>query len=143
MGIWNDLRSVAARFINRNSSDSRKPPVELPDPVRRETISRVLTGFGKFAVDSAVYDPLKGLKDQSSLEPANLHDIRRHTIMMEEMQARMEKMQEDLHIIRLDDEDSILCANDLDLCKEDPDESNENSAAAKTDPKKIFIRSRL
>ncbi|KAI7742346.1 hypothetical protein M8C21_012036 [Ambrosia artemisiifolia] len=143
MGIWNDLRSVAGWFFNRTSSGSPKPAVELPDPVCRETISRVLTGFGKFAVDSAVYDPVKGLKDQSCLEPANLNDKRRHTLMMEEMQARMEKMQEDLHIIRLDDEDSILCANDLDPCKEEPDESNEKSAATKPDAKKIFIRSRL
>ncbi|XP_076911057.1 uncharacterized protein LOC143568912 [Bidens hawaiensis] len=150
MGIWNDLRSVAGRFISWTSSDSRKPAVELPDPVRRETITRVLTGFGKFAVDSAVYDPLnggmqvyrvvkEGMKDQSSLEPSNLDYKPRHTLMMEEMQARMEKM----HIIRLDDEDSILCAKDLDPRKEEPDESNEQSADAKIDVKKIFIRSRL
>ncbi|KAK9072317.1 hypothetical protein SSX86_008750 [Deinandra increscens subsp. villosa] len=158
MGIWNDLRSVAGRFMNRSSSDSatvsRKPVVELPDSDRRETITRVLTGFGKFAVDSAVYDPIKGgmqeyrivkdgLKDQSSYEPANLNYKPRHTLMMEEMQARMEKMQEDLHIIRLDDEDSILCAKDLDPRKDDSDESNEKSAPAKTDVKKVFIRSRL
>ncbi|KAK1435676.1 hypothetical protein QVD17_01442 [Tagetes erecta] len=156
MGIWNDLKSVAGRFINRSDSTtvSPKPPVELPDPVRRETITRVLAGFGKFAVDSAVYDPIKGgmqvyrvvkegMKDQSALEPANLNYKPRHTLMMEEMQARMEKLQEDLHIIRLDDEDSILCAKDLDPRKEEPDESNENSAPAKADAKKVFIRSRL
>ncbi|KAL8226473.1 hypothetical protein R6Q57_016305 [Mikania cordata] len=158
MGIWNDLRSVAGRFMNRTSSDSntfsRKPVVELPDPDRRDTITRVLTGFGKFAVDSAVNDPLKGgmqvyrlvkegLKDQSSQETTNLNYKPRHTLMMEEMQARMEKMQEDMHTIRFDDDDSILCAKDLDPRKEELDESNETSAPAKTDVKKVFIRSRL
>ena len=49
----------------------------------------------------------EGMKDQ---EASNLNTKPRHTLMMEEMQARMEKMEEDLHIIRLDDEDSILCA---------------------------------
>lgn len=91
-----------------------------------------------------VYRVLKeGTKDQSALEPANLNYKPRHTLMMEEMQARMEKMQEDLHIIRLDDEDSILCAKDLDPRKEEPDESSEQSTLAKADAKKVFIRSRL
>lgn len=91
-----------------------------------------------------VYRVVKeGMKDQSSLEPSNLDYKPRHTLMMEEMQARMEKMQEELHIIRLDDEDSILCAKDLDPRKEEPDESNEQPADAKTDVKKIFIQSRL
>lgn len=85
----------------------------------------------------------EGLKDQSSLEPANLNTKPRHTLMMEEMQARMVKMEEDLHIIRLDDEESILCAKDLDPRKDDSDESNEKSAPEKTDVKKVFIRSRL
>ncbi|GKA89948.1 hypothetical protein Tco_0811760 [Tanacetum coccineum] len=153
MGFWNNLRSsITSRFTN---SDSRKPVTEsIPEPDHRETITRVLTGFGKFAVDSAVNDSLKGgmqvykmvkegLKDHSPLEPTNLNSKPRHTLMMEEMQARMVKMEEDLHIIRLDDEDSILCAKDLDPRKEDPSESNEKAAPEKTDVKKVFIRSRL
>ncbi|CAI9283602.1 unnamed protein product [Lactuca saligna] len=168
MGIWDDIRSVAVRLMNRStsntSSDSSttsrnrfltKPVVEsLPDPDRRETITRVLTGFGKFAVDSAVNDSLKGrmqvykivkegLKDEAPVEPANLNNKAPHTLMMEEMQARMEKMEEDLHIIRLDDEDSILCAKDLDPRKDESAEGSEKSSPAKTDVKKIFIRSRL
>ncbi|XP_071703755.1 uncharacterized protein [Rutidosis leptorrhynchoides] len=160
MGVWNDLRSIAGRIMNRNTSDSssisRKPVVEsVPDTDRRDTITRVLTGFGKFAIDSVCNDSLKGgmqvykmvkegLKDQSPLEPANLNSKPRHTLMMEEMQARMVKMEEDLDIIiRLDDEDSILCAKDLDPRKEEPAESNENSAKETTDVKKVFIRSHL
>ena len=85
----------------------------------------------------------EGLKDHSPLEPTNLNSKPRHTLMMEEMQARMVKMEEDLHIIRLDDEDSILCAKDLDPRNEDPSESNEKAAPEKTDVKKVFIRSRL
>ena len=86
-----------------------------------------------------VYKMVKeGLKEQAPVEPTNSNNKPPHTLMMEDMQARMEKMEEDLHIIRLDDEDSILCAKDLDPRK---DESTE--APAKSDVKKIFIRSRL
>lgn len=91
-----------------------------------------------------VYKMVKeGLKDQSPLEPVNLNSKPRHMLMMEEMQARMVKMEEDLHVIRLDDEDSILCAKDLDPRKEEPAESSEKSAPEKADVKKVFIRSRL
>ncbi|KVH99080.1 uncharacterized protein LOC112514443 [Cynara cardunculus var. scolymus] len=154
MGIWDDLRSVAFKFINRSTSHKSSDSTtisrieSMPDPDRRETITRVLTGFSKFAVDSAVNESLKGglqlykiakegMKDQ---EATNLNNKPRHTLMMEEMQARMEKMEEDLHIIRLDDEDSILCAKDLDPRKE---ESTEPTEKSETDIKKVFIRSRL
>nr|XP_043606722.1 uncharacterized protein LOC122578757 isoform X2 [Erigeron canadensis] len=149
MGFLNDLRSLTFRLFinNRPDSNSSKPFHQpVPESDSRDTITRVLTGFGKFAVDSACNDALKvkeGLKDHSPVDSANLNSKPRHTLMMEEMQARMVKMEEDLHIIRLDDEDSILCAKDLDPRKDEPAESNETSAPAKTDVKKVFIRSRL
>lgn len=85
----------------------------------------------------------EGLKDEAPVELANLDNKPPDTLMMEEMQVQMEKMEEDLHIIRLDDEDSILCAKDLDPRKDESAEGSENSSPAKTDLKKIFIRSRL
>ncbi|KVH99090.1 hypothetical protein Ccrd_022703, partial [Cynara cardunculus var. scolymus] len=45
--------------------------------------------------------------------------------MMEEIQARMEKMEGNLHIIRLDDGDSILCDVDLDPQLPEPTEKSE------------------
>ncbi|CAH1429654.1 unnamed protein product [Lactuca virosa] len=102
---------TSAPWVSGDSSTTSRnrfltnPVVEsLPGPDRRETITRVLTGFGKFVVDSAVSDSLKGrmqvykivkegLKDEAPVELANLNNKAPHTLMMEEMQARMEKME--------------------------------------------------
>ncbi|KAL7608403.1 hypothetical protein Lser_V15G11742 [Lactuca serriola] len=80
----------------------------------------------------------EGLKDEAPVELANLDNKPPDTLMMEEMQVQMEKMEEDLHIIRVDDEDSTLYAKDLDPCKDESAEGSEKSSPTKTDVK-IFI----
>ncbi|CAI9290925.1 unnamed protein product [Lactuca saligna] len=85
-----------------------------------------------------VYKIVKeGLKDEAPAELVNLNNKPPDTLIIEEMQVWVEKLEEDLHIIRVDDEYSILCAKDLNPRKD------EKSSPTKTNVKKIFIRSRL
>ncbi|KAL3508621.1 hypothetical protein ACH5RR_028022 [Cinchona calisaya] len=175
MGIWDELHLSVSRLMHRKppsklpatdagtASDGRHGAQKLdenfPDPHRREKISRVLTNLGKFAVDSAVNESLKGvtggvqvykmvregLKDQPNSRPYS--GIKKQDLMvaMEEMQAKMEKMQEDVNILKLKNHTCAEYSKELDPLKEFTDEPEpaESSASAKTDKKKIFIRSRL
>lgn len=84
-----------------------------------------------------------GLKDQPNSCPNN--GIKKQDLMVavEEMQAKMEKMQEDVNILKQQNETCAEYSKELEPLKELPDEPTESSASAKTDRKKIFIRSRL
>lgn len=91
-----------------------------------------------------VYKIVKeGLKDQPlSLNP---NEIKKPelTAVMEEMQARMGKMQEEMNTIKQHSKISIESAKGSEPLKECPDEPIKGSAPLKTDPKRVFIRSRL
>lgn len=62
---------------------------------------------------------------------------------MEEMQAKMEKMQEDSNIVKQQHEISAIHVEGSDHPKKIPDESIHGSDLPQTNRKKIFIRSRL
>lgn len=62
---------------------------------------------------------------------------------MEEMQAKMEKMQDDTNIVKQQHEISAIHVEGSDHPKKIPDEGIHGSDLPQTNRKKIFIRSRL
>lgn len=91
-----------------------------------------------------VYKIVKeGLKDQPLPPNPNENKKPDLTAVMEEMQARMEKMQEEMNTIKQQSKISMESAKGSDPLKEFPDEPIKRSAPLKTDPKRVFIRSRL
>ncbi|KAI8557751.1 hypothetical protein RHMOL_Rhmol04G0034000 [Rhododendron molle] len=198
------------------SSGAEKLKEYVPDPDRREKIGRIISGIGKFAVESAVNESLKGVtgkvvvamvlvvfpsqadrvlvhvaqaqlsqpkifethsglqhsslvecgfgtvsvklleggiqvykivkegsKDQPLPPNPNENKKPELTAVMEEMQARMEKMQEEMNTIKQQSKISMESAKGSEPLKEFPDEPIKRSALLKTDPKRVFIRSRL
>ncbi|KAM3320574.1 putative protein isoform X1 [Capsicum chacoense] len=120
-------------------------------PDGREKISDILCKLRKFAIVSAVDESLKtvaggskivkeGSKDQSPSRPKlDRQDL---TVMMEEMQAKMEKLQDDVNNMKQQNEASAKCANGLDSF-ESSDEPIKRSTPTKSNPKKVLIRSRM
>jgi len=135
------------------SNGAEKLKESVPDPDHREKMGRILSNIGKFAVDESlksvtggiqVYKIVKeGLKDQPTLLKPNENKKPEVTAAMEEMQARMEKMQEDMNIIKQQSKISMGSAKGSEPLKGFPDEPIKGSAPLKTDPKRVFIRSRL
>ncbi|KAL3503270.1 hypothetical protein ACH5RR_037719 [Cinchona calisaya] len=148
--------AVAVADVVR-SNGAQKLDDDFPDPHRREKISRVLSNLGKFAVDSAVNESLKsvtggiqvykivkeGLTDQPNSRPHNGNKKQDLMVAMEEMQAKMEKMQEDVNILKQQNQSCTEYSKELEPLKELSDEPPASSASAGTDKKKVFIRSRL
>ncbi|KAF3672357.1 putative 3-oxoacyl-[acyl-carrier-protein] reductase, chloroplastic-like isoform X1 [Capsicum annuum] len=82
----------------------------------------------------------EGSKDQSPSRPKlDRQDL---TVMMEEMQAKMEKLQDDVNNMKQQNEASAKCANGLDSF-ESSDEPIKRSTPTKSNPKKVLIRSRM
>ncbi|CAN4075514.1 unnamed protein product [Withania somnifera] len=120
-------------------------------PDGREKISDILCKLSKFAIVSAVDESLKtvaggtkiikeGSKDQSPSRPRL--DKQDFTVMMEEMQAKMEKLQDDMNNMKQQNEVSAKCAIGLESF-EFSDEPIKRSAPTKSNPKKVLIRSRM
>ncbi|XP_057472429.1 uncharacterized protein LOC130761003 isoform X2 [Actinidia eriantha] len=139
------------------SNGAKKLKEYVPDPDRREKIGRILTKVGRFAVDSAVNESLKSVtggtqlykivkeefKDQPSSFNPNDNKKPDLTVVMEEMQAKMEKMQEDMNNIKQQSKVSIQSAQESEPLRELPNEPAKGPAPQKAYPKKVFIRSRL
>ncbi|XAR67534.1 hypothetical protein NMG60_11002321 [Bertholletia excelsa] len=183
MGIWEELRLISVKLFSRNVSGEPVDTVEtrslqdigfsrairyrgaeklkeyVPDPDRREKIGRILTNIGKFAVDSAVKESLKGVTGgiqvykivkegwdyQSPSQNSNESKKPDITIRVEEMQARMEKIQEEMDFIKQQSKTQTKDARVLEPLNKFPDEDEpvRGSVPPKTDPKRVFIRSRL
>ncbi|KAL3850774.1 hypothetical protein ACJIZ3_012656 [Penstemon smallii] len=102
-----------------------------------------LMNVGKFAVDSAVNESLKGGKQVYAVVkgklkgqvPSELSNV----ILVEEMQAKLEKMQEDMSNI----DNMIHGTYEQEHLKNFSDEPLKSSTPEVTSHKKIFIRSRL
>lgn len=150
-------KAVAQTGDAFRSSRAEKLKEYVSDPDHREKIGRIISGIGKFAVDSAVNESLKGvtggiqvykivkegLKDQPLPLNPNESEKPELTAVMEEMQARMEKMQEEMNTTKQQSKISMESAKGSEPLKEFPDEPIKGSAPLKTDPKRVFIRSRL
>lgn len=113
-------------------------------PDGREKISDILCKLRKFAIVSAVDESLKtvaggsksikeGSKDKSPSRPRL--DKQDFTVMMEEMQAKMEKLQDDMNNMKQQNEVSAKCTNGLDSF-EFSDEPIKSSMPTKSKPKK-------
>ncbi|CAN4087416.1 unnamed protein product [Withania somnifera] len=166
MGILDELRSVAGKLLNQKIQNKSsyaagiKPAVSKIDrPVQHESgqktneIGRILSKLSKFAIVSAVGQSLKtyaggskimkeGLKDQSPSQPSSRAGRQDVTVVMEEMQAKMEKLQDDMNNTKLQNEVSTNCITGLESF-EFSDEPIKSSTPSKANRKKIFIRSRL
>ncbi|CAL5335899.1 unnamed protein product [Camellia sinensis] len=183
MGIWDELRLTAGKLFDRNFSGglsvtderrfSAKAVTQTGDAVRfngaeklrdsvsdlgrREKIGQILSNIGKFAVDSAVDESLKGvtggvqvykivkegLKDQPQSHNSNENKKPDLTFVIEEMHAKMEKMEEDMNNIKQKSEVSSLSAKVSEPLKELPNDPTKGLVPLKTDPKRVMIRSRL
>ncbi|XP_059662600.1 uncharacterized protein LOC132308519 [Cornus florida] len=144
--------SDAARY-----NGAQKLKEHAAGPHRLDKIGRILTNISKLAVDSAVSESLKGvtggiqvnkivkegLNDQLSSDNANENKKPDLTIVVEEMQAKMEKMQEDMNSTKQQNDISIQCAQGSEPLKEFSTPPVKGSVPLKTDAKKIMIRSRL
>ena len=83
------------------------------------------------------------LKDQPSSFNPNENKKPDVTVVMEEMQAKMEKMQEDMNNIKQQSKVPIQSAQESEPLRELPNEPAKGPAPQKAYPKKVFIRSRL
>lgn len=85
----------------------------------------------------------EGLKDEPNSYPRQ--GIKKQDLMiaMEEMQAKMEKMQEEVNILKQQNQTSSVYSGDLEPLKDSADEPLKSVASLQTDRKKVFIRSRL
>ncbi|XP_049404793.1 uncharacterized protein LOC125868204 [Solanum stenotomum] len=79
-------------------------------------------------------------KDKSPSRPRL--DKQDFTVMREEMQAKMEKLQDDMNNMKQQNEVSAKCTNGLDSF-EFSDEPIKSSTPTKSKPKKVLIRSRM
>ncbi|XP_009761703.1 uncharacterized protein LOC107791711 [Nicotiana tabacum] len=172
MGILQQFRAVAGKLFNRRNQQKPSEdayassegeysvtsavtkisgPVKYDGTQSDEKISNILCKLRKFAIVSAVDESLRtvaggskivkeGSKDQSPSRPRL--DKQEITVMMEEMQAKMEKFQDDMNSIKQQNGVSAKCANGLDSL-EFSDEPIKSSTPAKSNRKKVFIRSRL
>ncbi|XP_009759757.1 uncharacterized protein LOC107813467 [Nicotiana tabacum] len=122
-------------------------------PDGREKIGRILSKLTKFAVVSAVDESLKTvaggsnitkerLKDQPPSRASSRAEKQDVTVMMEEMQAKMEKLQDDMNNTKQQNEVSTKCITGLESF-EFSDEPIKSSAPSRSNRKKVFIRSRL
>ncbi|KAK6777083.1 hypothetical protein RDI58_023800 [Solanum bulbocastanum] len=84
----------------------------------------------------------EGLKDQSPSRPSSRVDKQDVTAVMEEMQAKMEKLQDDMNNTMQQNEVSTKCISGLDSF-EFSDDPIKSSTPSKSNRKKVFIRSRL
>jgi len=84
----------------------------------------------------------EGLKDQSPSHPSSRVEKQDVTAVMEEMQAKMEKLQDDMNNMKQQNEVSAKCTNGLDSF-EFSDEPIKSSTPTKSKPKKVLIRSRM
>lgn len=84
----------------------------------------------------------EGLKDQPS-QSAHRNKKPDLPVMVEEMQAKMEKMQEEMDNIRQQNAVSAHCVKTSDPLKEFLTEPSDEVAPLKTDVRKVMIRSRL
>lgn len=85
----------------------------------------------------------EGLKDEPNSYPRQ--GIKKQDLMiaMEEMQAKMEKMQEEVNILKQQNQTSSVYSGDLEPLKDSADEPLKSVSSFQTDRKKVFIRSRL
>lgn len=84
----------------------------------------------------------EGLKDQSPSRPSSRAEKQDVTAVMEEMQAKIEKLQDDMNNTKQQNEVSTKCITGLDSF-EFSDEPIKSSTPLKSNRKKVFIRSRL
>ncbi|CAK9160201.1 unnamed protein product [Ilex paraguariensis] len=123
----------------------------VPEPDRHDKIGRILTNLSRFAVDSAIDESLKGvtggiqvykivkegLKDHPTSHPSS--GKQDPALVMEEIQAKMEKMQEDMIKIKQQNKTSTQCVAGLEPSKDLPNEPTKGSAPPKTNAKKILM----
>ncbi|KAK4439896.1 hypothetical protein Salat_0324500 [Sesamum alatum] len=125
MGITEELRWTAAKLLN----------------------------LGRIAVDSAVNESLKGglqvyaivkgkLKGRPHSDPSS-GDKKQSFLLAEEMQAKLEKMQEDMNKTQHESPILALRREEQEHLKQLFDEPVKSSMPEVTGPRKIFIRSRL
>ncbi|XP_004294550.1 PREDICTED: uncharacterized protein LOC101309517 [Fragaria vesca subsp. vesca] len=133
---------------------------QKPNPDRRENTGGLLTHIAKFAIDSTInyslkFKALAGRKQVYEIVQERLKDQIPSTCLddkkkpqdvklgTEEMQAKMEKMQEESNIVKLQHQISAKPVKRSDHPKKMPDESIHGSDVPENNRKKIFIRSRL
>ncbi|XP_011095254.1 uncharacterized protein LOC105174764 isoform X2 [Sesamum indicum] len=125
MGITEELRWTAAKLLN----------------------------VGRIAVDSAVNESLKGGKQVYAIVKGKLKGIphsdppsgdkKQSFLLVEEMQAKLEKMQEDMNRTQQESLVSALRREEQEHLRQLFDEPVKSSSPEVTGPRKIFIRSRL
>ncbi|KAM5585897.1 hypothetical protein ABKV19_005018 [Rosa sericea] len=133
---------------------------QKPNPDRQENTGGLLTHIAKFAIDSTINYSLKlkalaGRKQVYEIVQERLKDQTLSTCLddkkkpqdvklgMEEMQAKMEKMQEDMNIVKQQHQISAKHVERSDHPKKMPDRSIHGADLPENNRKKIFIRSRL
>ncbi|GFZ12558.1 hypothetical protein Acr_23g0009430 [Actinidia rufa] len=101
-------------------------------------------GIKRFPGGSQLYKFVKEeLKDQPSSFNPKENKKPDLTVVMEEMQAKMEKMQEDMNNIKQQSKVPIQSAKESEPLRELPNEPAKGPAPQKAYPKNVFIRSRL
>ncbi|KAM1356626.1 hypothetical protein ACFX13_031452 [Malus domestica] len=144
----------------RTERPSSKLEAHKSNPNRREKIGGgLLSNIAKFAIDSTINYSFKafpgrkqahqivreGLKDHPPLS-ASLDDKKKPEdlkLVMEEMHAKMEQMQEDTNIVKQQHKTSAEHVEGSRHPKKMPDEGVQGSDLLQNKKKKIFIRSRL
>ncbi|XP_060200449.1 uncharacterized protein LOC132628699 [Lycium barbarum] len=169
MGILEELRAVTSKLLNRKIQNKPsntyalegqygavskiESPITCEDPDGREKIGRILSKLSKFAIFSAVDESLKtvtggskitkeGQMDQSPSHLSSRAEKQDVTVMMEEMQAKMEKLQNGMNNAKQQNEVSTKCITGSESF-EFSDEPIKSSTPSKSNKKKVFIRSRL
>ncbi|KAL0306475.1 UNVERIFIED_CONTAM: hypothetical protein Sradi_6064800 [Sesamum radiatum] len=145
MGITEELRWTAAKLLNVGRiavdsavNESLKGLAPLPDSA---------SVFKRWGIVSAggmqVYAIVKGkLKGRPHSDPSS-GDKKQSFLLVEEMQAKLEKMQEDMNKTQQGSRISALRREEQEHLKQFIDEPVKSSTPEVTGPRKIFIRSRL
>ncbi|KAK2975332.1 hypothetical protein RJ640_004532 [Escallonia rubra] len=167
MGVWDDLRSIAGRVINRHvpdinvrrvpyitglpsaikdvgngvrSSGAQKLEILISDPDNREKIARVVSSLGGIQVYKIVKE---GFKDQPLTHSASKNQKSDMTLLVEEMQSQVEKLREELNDIKQQNEISTHSTKASDPVKEELSaEPAKISSPRSTGLPKVMIRSR-
>ncbi|XP_050368176.1 uncharacterized protein LOC126786399 [Argentina anserina] len=135
---------------------------QKPNSDRRENTGGLLTHIAKFAIDSTINNSLKfkalaGRRQVYDIVQEHLKNQTRSTCLddtkkpqdvkigMEEVQEKVEKMQEDKNIVKQVKQHHLSAkhVDRSDQPKKMPDQSIHGSDLSGNNRKKIFIRSRL
>ncbi|KAK3003477.1 hypothetical protein RJ639_018233 [Escallonia herrerae] len=136
MGVWDDLRSIAGRVTNWHVPDinvSRVPHITgLPSAA---------TALGGIQVYKIVKE---GFQDQPPTHPASKNQKSDPTLLVEEMQSQVEKLQEELNNIKQQNKIATHSRKASDPVKEELSaEPAKRSSPGSTGLQKVMIRSRV